>query len=296
MIQVQNIKKYYDDIKAVDDVSFEIKDGEAFGLLGPNGAGKTTTLNMIVGVLKPDSGKIVINNLEDPTNNHIRQNIGNTPQALAIYEELTAEENIRFFGKLYKLSGENLKKRVEYCLDLVGLTDRRKDFAKNYSGGMKRRLNLACGIVHDPATLLFDEPTVGVDPQSRNLIFDNIEEMKSRGKTVIYTTHYMEEAERLCDRIAIVDHGKILAIDTVDNLIAAHGGQTVITATLGQKPDTVLPDTFKLTDNSLRIETDQPVEIVKQLSELKISYTTLKINRADLEKVFLNLTGRSLRD
>ena len=292
MIQLQNLKKQYGSILAVDALSLDIARGETFGLLGPNGAGKTTTINMIVGIVKPDSGTINFEN----KNGDFRFAIGNTPQALAIYEDLTAEENLNFFGKLYNLSGKKLKERVAFALNLVGLESRRKDFAKTFSGGMKRRLNLACAILHDPQILLFDEPTVGVDPQSRNFIFDNIEKMKSEGKTIIYTTHYMEEAERLCDRVAIIDQGKVLALDTVDALIMAHGGASVVVGELThEKTDTSsLP--YDVQGNKIVVETTNPLEVVRKLSACGDIFKSIHINRADLEKVFLNLTGRSLRD
>ncbi len=296
MISIENLQKKYGDIKAVDSLSFEIQKGETFGLLGPNGAGKTTTINMIVGILKPDSGRIILNGETDPTQKKIRRQIGNTPQTLAIYENLTAEENLIFFGKLYNLCGKVLKQRVKYCLDLVGLTNRKDDLAKTFSGGMKRRLNLAAAIIHEPQILLFDEPTVGVDPQSRNFIFENIEKMKSDGKTIIYTTHYMEEAERLCDRVAIIDQGKILELNTVDNLIDSHGGKSTVVAelSLSQNPKEITA--FEIRNNKIIVETDKPIDIIKELSALDIKFKSIHINRPDLEKVFLNLTGRRLRD
>jgi len=296
MIFIENLVKSYDSLKAVDSLSFEIKKGESFGLLGPNGAGKSTTINMIVGILKPDSGIIKLNGEIDPTQKKIRSQIGNTPQSLAIYEDLSAEENLLFFGKLYNLSGSKLKERVKYCLDLVGLTNRKDDMAKTFSGGMKRRLNLAAAIIHEPQIILFDEPTVGVDPQSRNFIFENIEQMKSEGKTIVYTTHYMEEAERLCDRVAIIDHGKILKLDTVDNLINAHGGKSSVIAELSPTQDIDTLSQYEIIDNKITIETDNPVDIIKELSALNITFKSIHIKRPDLEKVFLNLTGRRLRD
>ena len=296
MISIKNLQKTYGDIKAVDSLSFEIPKGETFGLLGPNGAGKTTTINMIVGILKPDSGSIQLNGETDPTQKEIRRQIGNTPQTLAIYEDLTAEENLLFFGKLYNLRGTKLKERVSYCLDLVGLTKRKNDLAKTFSGGMKRRLNLAAAVIHEPQIILFDEPTVGVDPQSRNFIFENIEKMKSEGKTIIYTTHYMEEAERLCDRVAVIDKGKILELDSVNNLIDAHGGKSTIVAELSPSQNFDEITTFEIIDNKIIIETDNPIKTVKELSALDITFKSIHINRPDLEKVFLNLTGRRLRD
>jgi ABC-2 type transport system ATP-binding protein len=296
MITAENLRKRYDDVTAVDGISFEISPGEVFGLLGPNGAGKTTTLNMLVGALKPDAGNIAINGVADPTRPEVRREIGYAPQALAIYDKLTAVENLAFFGKLYGLSGRQLKERVDWALDFVGLRDRQKGSAGTFSGGMKRRLNLAAAVIHDPPVLFLDEPTVGVDPQSRNLIFDSIEDLKRQGKTIIYTTHYMEEAQRLCHRVAIMDHGKILALDAVDTLIREHGGASVIEAELEQVPGdtTKLPGT--LDGRRLRIVTARPLEELAGLSRFSLQLAELRIDRPNLETVFLNLTGRSLRD
>ncbi|MFQ5453125.1 MAG: ABC transporter ATP-binding protein [Candidatus Zixiibacteriota bacterium] len=296
MIKVENLTKSYDQIKAVDNISFEISAGESFGLLGSNGAGKTTTLNLLVGILHPDSGSIHINGVKDPTQAELRREIGSSPQSIALYDDLTADENIRFFGKLYNLTGTQLKERVNFCLEIVGLTSRRWDQVKTFSGGMKRRLNLACAIVHEPQVLLLDEPTVGVDPQSRNLIFENIESLKKEGRTIIYTTHYMEEAQRLCDRVAIIDHGRILALDTVERLITNYGGQSVIEAELAGAIPEGIDFPGQLTGSKLRIETDQPMEIITRLSATGVKFRKIHIEQADLENVFLNLTGRRLRD
>jgi ABC-2 type transport system ATP-binding protein len=296
MITARNLRKAYGELVAVDDVSFELRAGETFGLLGPNGAGKTTIINMMVGLLAPDSGSVHINGETDPTKPQLRKMIGNAPQSIAIYDDLTAEENLKFFGRLYGLSGAMLKERVAHALEVAQLTDRKGDRSKTFSGGMQRRLNLACALVHDPPVLLLDEPTVGVDPQSRNLIFDKIEALRAEGRTIVYTTHYMEEAQRLCDRVAIIDYGKILDIDTVDNLITRHGGQSMIFAELTQLPvdPSVLPG--ELDGLSLRIDTESPLEEVARLSGTGLKFSSLRIDRPDLESVFLNLTGRRLRD
>ena len=266
MITVENLRKTYGDLTAVDGISFSIDTGEVFGLLGPNGAGKTTTINMIVGVLAPDEGIIEINGVPDPTRPDIRQRIGNAPQSPALYEMLTGRENLTFFGRMYGLSGNRLKEQVDWALKFVGLTDRQNDRVDTYSGGMKRRLNMSGALVHDPPVLLFDEPTVGVDPQSRNMIFESIEDLKHKGRTIIYTTHYMEEAQRLCDRVAIIDHGKILAMDTVDNLTREYGGKAVIEAEVESVPaDTSdLPGQFD--GNHLRLETLDPMEDLARLA------------------------------
>ena len=206
---------------AVDEVSFAIKPGEVVGLLGPNGAGKTTTVSMITGLIRPDRGEVWIDGAPlagdtDPK----KRRIGLVPQDLALYDELSAVANLRFFGSLYHLDRSALDAAIRSTLELVGLADRGRDVVKSFSGGMKRRLNLAAGLLHDPDILLLDEPTVGVDPQSRNAIFDNLETLKARGKALLYTTHYMEEAERLADRIVVIDHGKVVADDTLAGMQA----------------------------------------------------------------------------
>ena len=266
---------------AVDDVSFEVERGEVFGLLGPNGAGKTTTVNMAVGLLTPDSGRVELDGSGDPRAPHVRGQIGVATQALALYEDLSGEVNLSFFGRLYGLSGRRLAERVAWALDFVGLSERRRDRASTYSGGMKRRLNLAMALVHDPMLLLLDEPTVGVDPQSRNAIFDSIHALRDEGRTVLYTTHYMEEAQRLCDRVAIMDHGRLLALDTVPALIAAHGGKSVVKA--------------QVNGEELRAETNDPLAELERFQQ-RGKVVRFSVEGPDLEQVFLNLTGRRLRD
>jgi ABC-2 type transport system ATP-binding protein len=296
MIKAENLTKRFGDITAVDDISFEIHKGESFGFLGPNGAGKSTTINMLAGVLVPDAGQISINGASDPTRSQVRRNLGIAPQALALYDELTAEENLAFFGRLYGLSGKPLRARIDSALELVGLTERRKHRVKTYSGGMQRRLNLACGMVHDPQVLLLDEPTVGVDPQSRNLIFEKVGQLKAEGRTVLYTTHYMEEAERLCDRVAIIDNGRVLAVDTVENLIKNHAGPSFVHAQLASLPTVVTELPGTLDGRNLRVETTNPMATIAQLSSTGYEFVTMRIERPNLETVFLNLTGRKLRD
>ena len=216
MLTVTHLRKSFGTVLAVNDVSFSVQSGQILGLLGPNGAGKTTTVSMVAGLLTPDRGDVLIAGQRlagdtDPS----KRRIGLVPQDLALYDELSARDNLRFFGALYSLTGRALDTAIARVLTLVGLADRARDAVKTFSGGMKRRLNLAAGLLHNPDILLLDEPTVGVDPQSRNAIFDNLEELRRRGKALLYTTHYMEEAERLCDRIVIVDHGKVVASDTL---------------------------------------------------------------------------------
>jgi ABC-2 type transport system ATP-binding protein len=228
LLTIAHLRKTFGSLVAVDDVSFAVEKGQLVGLLGPNGAGKTTTVSMIAGLITPEKGDVLVGGarLSGDTDPKKRQ-IGIVPQDLALYDELSARKNLRFFGALYGLTGAALADAIASTLELVGLADRVDDLVKTYSGGMKRRLNLAAGLLHDPDILLLDEPTVGVDPQSRNAIFDNLELLKSRGKALLYTTHYMEEVERLADRIVVVDHGKVIADDTLAGLqshVAVAGG------------------------------------------------------------------------
>jgi linearmycin/streptolysin S transport system ATP-binding protein len=295
-IRIVELQKKFAELTAVAGISLDIQRGENFGLLGPNGAGKTTTLNMIVGLLRPDSGYIEIDGARDTNSAAVKKRIGTAPQSLSLYEEMTAVENLSFFGRLYGLAGKKLSERIDWTLSFSGLHDRKADMVKTFSGGMQRRLNLACALVHDPTVLLLDEPTVGVDPQSRNHIFDSIEKLNSQGTTVLYTTHYMEEAQRLCDRVAIIDKGKILAVDSVDKLIEQHGGVSVIKANLASRQADLTDLPGELDGSSLRIETDHPLEVIAQLTGRGIKFSTLSVDQADLETVFLNLTGRRLRD
>jgi ABC-2 type transport system ATP-binding protein len=294
MIHVKGLTKSYGAIRAVDDISFEIESGKTFGLLGPNGAGKSTTINMIVGLLEPDAGSIEI----DGVNSRVeaRRCIGVAPQSIALYAEFTGLENLRFFASLYGYKGKSLARRVDWALEFSELADRSNDRVEEYSGGMQRRLNLAAALIHEPRILLLDEPTAGVDPQSRNHMFESIERLRNQGLTIIYTTHYMEEAQRLCDRVAIMDKGCVLDIDTVDGLIRCHGGASVIQMDLEHPPEpgTDLPG--HLDGARLRIETDDPVAQINSLHERGIAFKTLDLHQPDLETVFLTLTGRHLRD
>lgn len=220
MLQVEQLSKRYGGRLAVNAVSFAIDRGETVGLLGPNGAGKTTAIAMISGIVRPDGGQVSLGGVRVTQDaNELKRRVGLVPQDLALYEELSAWANLQLFGGLYGLGARQLQQRADDALALVGLAERRHERVKNFSGGMKRRLNIAGALLHDPDLILLDEPTVGVDPQSRNAIFENLEALKRRGKTLLYTTHYMEEAERLCDRVLILDHGQILANDSVANFM-----------------------------------------------------------------------------
>ena len=281
MLRLDNLRKEFGDNVAVDGLTLHIERGEVFGLLGPNGAGKTTTISMIVGLLAPTGGSVQLEGVGSPSQAKTRRHIGVAPQTLALYEELSARENLRFFGRLYNLNGAALEGRVNELLEMTGLTDRADDRIKKYSGGMKRRINLAAAMVHQPQLLLLDEATAGVDPQSRNAIFDIITSLKEQGKTIIYTTHYMEEAQRLCDRVGIMDHGRLLALDTVHGLIGELGGNTQLTVEDG--------------DGERHIQTDDPVAEIKRIID-EGELHGMRIEPPSLESVFLSLTGRSLRD
>ncbi len=296
MLTVTELKKSFGEIQAVRGLSFSIKRGETFGLLGPNGVGKSTTINMIVGLLEPDSGAVSLADVNDSSLREYRLNIGAAPQSLALYDEFTAQENLEFFAKLYGLSGAKLKERVEYALDLAALVDRKDDRINTYSGGMKRRLNLACAMVHDPPFLALDEPMVGVDPQSRNLIFERIEELKKSGCTILYTTHYMEEAQRLCDRVAIMDNGQIKDIGTVEELIERHGGPSIVTAEFEEQPNLALSSDVTIDGHTLHAKTPKPMELIAKLTDSGVTFRSLNVERPNLETVFLNITGTKLRD
>jgi ABC-2 type transport system ATP-binding protein len=309
MLQVDALKKSYGNLVAVNGVSLRAGAGETVGLLGPNGAGKTTIVSIIAGQVHPDSGSVRIEGRPltgdtDP----IKRRIGLVPQDLALFDELTALANLQLFAALYDLDGAAAQRAISEALELVGLADRAHDRVKNYSGGMKRRLNLAAALLHDPQILLLDEPTVGVDPQSRNAIFDNLEVLKRRGKTLLYTTHYMEEAERLCDRVIIIDHGKVVADDTLQGLYRLLPVTNLLAVEL-DGPDGLRLDELqalpgihsaKLEAGTLRVgvqdlATETP-RLLQWLVERGHLYHHVASERADLETVFLTLTGRSLRD
>jgi ABC-2 type transport system ATP-binding protein len=310
MLEVRGLAKSFGAIRAVDGVSLAIGDGETIGLLGPNGAGKTTTVSMICGLIQPDAGEVYINGRAlggdaDP----VKRSLGLVPQEVALYDELTANENLRFFGALYDLDGPALDSAIAEALALVGLADRIGDRVKTFSGGMKRRLNLAAALLHDPQTLILDEPTVGVDPQSRNAIFDNLEALKARGKSLLYTTHYMEEAERLCDRVVILDHGRVVASDTLRGLYRLLPAPNRIAVDLDDPRDGLWLDGLRavpgvidvhLEGAALKVGVDELTSrtpsVLGWLAGNGQSFSHVVTERPDLESVFLSLTGRSLRD
>ena len=294
---------------AVRGVSFAIQQGEIFGFLGPNGAGKTTTISMLSCLLKPTKGSATVAGFDLVSQStDVKRRIGLVPQDLALYPTLSACDNLLFFGRIYGLKGPDLRQRVDDALKMVGLFDRANDAVETFSGGMKRRVNIAAGLLHKPEVLFLDEPTVGVDPQSRNFIFDNVESLNQGGLTVLYTTHYMEEAQRLCSRVAIIDQGQIIALDTPKALIDLLGGGIIHLGVSPEIPESLvkeikhLPDVQNLshTDDKLEITAQHAqqalVNVIKVFNEADISITSLEILEPNLETVFLYLTGKRLRD
>ncbi|CAN5255105.1 ABC transporter ATP-binding protein [soil metagenome] len=308
MIKVENLKKSYGAQIALGGISFDIADGEFYGLLGPNGAGKTTTISIISTILEQDSGKVFINNM-DLSSNKIacKKIIGVVPQEIALYDKLTAQENLEFWGSLYKVEKDLLKQRIDENLQLLGLADRRNDKISAYSGGMKRRINIASALLHEPKILFMDEPTVGIDPQSRNLIFEVVEKLHKQGMTIIYTTHYMEEAEKLCDRIGIIDKGEIIVQGTLKELrdFSKMKESIVVRFANGNaetenKIRTNLKGDFTLTDAEIifmsnDIKSDLPL-VIKQCTDLGLELNHIDIQKINLETIFLQLTGKQLRD
>jgi len=305
MIEVRGLIKSFGDIQALAGVDFTVGDGELFGLLGPNGAGKTTTISIIAGLLKADAGTVRIGGMDIRVEGRrVRGMLGVVPQDIALYEELSARDNLRFWGGLYGLAGKELRSAADRVLDLVGLADRADDPVGQYSGGMKRRLNLAAGLVHRPKVVLLDEPTLGIDPQARLTILDIVRAGVSEGMTVIYTTHYLEEAEKLCDRIAIIDHGKILAEGSLPELVKLAGEGNIVTVTGVFSSERVAPllkgvAVEHLEENLLRIVVPAQAELSAALQRLfsaGIAIGEVSIKEPSLEGVFITLTGRELRD
>ena len=307
VLQAQGLRKAYGARTAVADVSFTVRAGEVLGLLGPNGAGKSTTVGMICGLTAADAGTVTVGGATLAADEFaFKRRIGLVPQDLALFEDLPALANIELFGALYDLPKATLRKRAMEVLDMVGLVDRARDKPATFSGGMKRRLNIACALVHDPDVLLLDEPTAGVDPQSRNAIFDNLEALKRAGKALVYTTHYMEEAERLADRIVIIDHGKVVASGTLAELLRALPAAQTLALDIEGTPDTaalqridgvkqVQLDGGKLT-LGLDDLTSYASAVLQAVRASGVVVRHLSSGRANLEDVFLALTGRQLRD
>ena len=308
LVAVKNLVKRYKDVLAVDNVSLDIEEGEIFGLLGPNGAGKTTTINAIIGLTRVDSGEIVI--FGKNFNDHeleIKRDLGVVPQDIAIFEDLTAYENLSYFGKLYGLKGALLKERVEEALEFTGLLEKKKQYPKKFSNGMKRRLNIACALVHHPKLIIMDEPTVGIDPQSRNHIIQSIKKLNQLGATIIYISHYMEEIEELCTRIVIMDQGRVIAKGTKEELKELMTNDERIVVQLSAGNFTLVDNIKKLAGvkdaylngNELTVLSRKNSKnlhgIIDQVSESS-EIISLNVEQPSLETVFLTLTGRSLRD
>jgi ABC-2 type transport system ATP-binding protein len=330
IVIVTDLVKRFGDNAAVDGISFDIREGEVFGLLGPNGAGKTTAISMISCLLAPTSGEVIVDGAsvtKDPR--RVKAALGVVPQEIALYPTLTALENLKFWGRMYGLGGRLLEERVAEALETAGLADRAKERIETYSGGMKRRINIAAGIMHHPRVLLMDEPTVGIDPQSRNHILQTVKELNRRGMTLLYTSHYMEEVEFLCDRVGIIDHGKVIALGTIEELKRLVGDENVISVRLAELPADaldalrVLPDVDSVTsvapDDERTAEEDAGsapdsegegvmvqvlskdsgtviADVVATLGRCGAKILSVDVREPNLESVFLHLTGKSLRD
>ena len=311
ILEVKDLAKNYGDFQAVKGVSFNIEEGEIFSLLGPNGAGKTTTISMLSTLYTPTSGDATIAGHSITKNPmDVRNAIGVVPQDLALYEDLTARENLIFWGQMYGLGGNALKSRVDEVLEQIGLTEKAKDRVKTYSGGMKRRVNIGVGLLHKPKLLFMDEPTVGIDPQSRRAILDTVKDLNKKGMTVLYTTHYMEEAEELSNRVGIIDHGELIAIGTQKELTKQVGETETLVLHIGENEDPeALVTSFNgikevleanVINNEISVITPSATNVlasvVTKANERGIKIHSIDIREPNLEAVFLHLTGRALRD
>lgn len=311
ILEVKDIAKKYGDFTAVKGITFDIKEGEIFSLLGPNGAGKTTTISMLSTLYTPTSGDATIGGhsvTKDPM--AVRQIIGVVPQDLALYEDLTARENLIFWGEMYGLSGKTLNSRVDEVLEQIGLVDKAKSRVKTYSGGMKRRVNIGVGLLHKPKLLFMDEPTVGIDPQSRRAILDTVKDLNKQGMTVLYTTHYMEEASELSNRVGIIDHGELIAIGTQKELTQQVGETETLILHIGENDDAeALANSLKgvkdiidatTSDHEVSVVAHEAEDVlagvVTKANERGIKIRSIDIREPNLEAVFLHLTGRALRD
>ena len=310
IIVAENLKKSFGNIQAVDGINLEIPTGQIVGLLGPNGAGKSTTISMISTLYKPTSGKLYFDGkdiIKEPK--WIKPHLGYVPQEIALYQTLSGYENLKYFGGLYGLSGTDLKKRIEKVSEIIGISDRLKDKVEHYSGGMKRRINIGVALLHNPKIIIMDEPTVGIDPQSRNHILETVKLLNEQGMTVIYTSHYMEEVEAICQNVYIMDHGKIIASGTQEALIDQSDSHTSIHLKFDDNVKSRI-DQFKQIKNVMAVtavEDDEMVilaggndnsqkEIIRGIMEMEIGLVSFDVTKPNLEQVFLKLTGRGLRD
>ncbi|AOC89745.1 ABC transporter ATP-binding protein [Bacillus sp. L381] len=310
MLELKKLTKKYDDFTAVNNISLTVEDGEVFGLLGPNGAGKSTMVSMISTVLAPTSGTIKVDNKslkEKPI--EIKKIMGVVPQDLALYETLSAKDNLNFFGSLYGLSGKKLKERTDEVLEIIELTDKKNQNVSEFSGGMKRRVNIGVALMNNPKILILDEPTVGIDPQSRNHILETVKRLnKEKGMTVIYTSHYMEEVEYLCEKVAIVDHGSLIALGTKEELKESLNACDTLTVTFKDADEEALRRINSITgidkvtvdhkQISMLVSTKERniIEIVDDIKNLGIDLTSFKYEEVNLESIFLQITGKNLRD
>lgn len=314
MLEVRNLEKHFGGFQAVKGISFSIHRGEAFGLLGPNGAGKSTSIHMISGLFPPSAGEVRVNGIDMITKPKLAQrHLGVVPQEIALYQTMSARENLLFWGKMYGLEGKKLRLRVDEVLEIVGLHDRDKDRIETFSGGMKRRINIGAAILHHPDLLIMDEPTVGIDPQSRNHILETVKQLNAEGMTIIYTSHYMEEVEYLCSRIGIIDHGTLIACGSVQQLRENIGNRSRIVLTLNAPLTQIeqfhamleplkldLQTDVELKDNEIVVYHVEPQRIlsvlVQSASVAGATLSAVDIIEPNLESVFLHLTGRSLRE
>ncbi|MCR3761628.1 ABC transporter ATP-binding protein [Clostridium felsineum] len=309
ILEIKNLKKSYKDFKAVDSLNLKIEEGEIYGLLGPNGAGKSTTINAITGLTKINGGEIkIFGKTFNGTDTKIKRDIGVVPQDIAVFSELSAYENVAFFGKLNGLRGTVLKDRIKEALDFTGLWDRKKDKPGQYSGGMQRRLNIACAVVHRPKLIIMDEPTVGIDPQSRNHILDSVRKLNEMGSTIIYTSHYMEEVEALCSKITIMDHGKEIATGTKEQLKEMIANEEKVELEVSELTKDLIeaieniPNVKRCNrnENMLEVISEKNSEnisnITAKIAEFKSKIISINVEKPSLEGVFLTLTGRKLRD
>jgi ABC-2 type transport system ATP-binding protein len=309
IIEVDGLVKRYGDVAAVDGVSFTVEEGEIFGLLGPNGAGKTTTISMLSCLIDPTEGSATVAGKSIRTDTlGVKQALGVVPQDIALYPTLTALENLRFWAEMYGLKGDELKKRVAEVLAVAGLEDRAKERIETYSGGMKRRINIAAGMMHRPKILVMDEPTVGIDPQSRNHILQTVRELNDDGMTIVYTSHYMEEVEELCERVGIIDHGKLIALGTKDELRKLVGDEDVIDLQVDRVPAIAVERLAEIEGVVRANAGDGGIEVLSRdaghvlapvlatLADAGVHVRDVHVREPNLESVFLHLTGKSLRD